>query len=362
MLKEELLLAWWRLRRLPGVGTVTVNEIRSGLSAPSDLLSLNEQDLIRAGLKPAAAAAYFSDDALSDGFDRVKDWCSLPQQGVLLVGEPPVPEALSSLRDAPVMLWYRGQLSALQQPMLAIVGSRAATPAALEWTTQVAEAVAAAGVTVVSGLALGIDGAAHKGAVRSGRTIAVMGTGPDRIYPARHQRLAQDILREGLLLTEFPPGTAPQARQFPSRNRIISGLCQTVLIVEASVQSGSMITARLAADQGRDVLAMPGAVNNPLSAGPHQLIRDGALLVENAEQILEAMDLSLPLSGTPANHSATHPEPPPALVTMVDYSTTATDVIGLRAGLSPSELMTQLLELELNGWIRQQPGGYVRLR
>ena len=127
-----------------------------------------------------------------------------------------------------------------------------------------------------------------------------------------------------------------------------------------------MITARLAADQGRDVLALPGAVNNPLSAGPHQLIRDGALLVENAEQILEAMDLSLPLSGTPAthsaNHSASHPEPPPPLVTLVDYSTTATDVIGLRAGLSPVELMPQLLELELNGWIRQQPGGYVRLR
>ena len=358
MLTEELLLAWWRLRRLSGVGTVTVNEIRAGLSSPAELLSLSESDLIAAGLNPKHAAAYFTENDLSEGFGALQRWCAVDSQRVLLAGEAPYPESLSSLRDAPVFLWYRGNPEALKQPMLAIVGSRGATPAALEWTERVAAEVADTGVTVVSGLALGIDGAAHRGAVRSGRTVAVMGTGPDRIYPARHQGLAREILKQGLLLTEFPPGTAPQARQFPSRNRIISGLCQAVLIVEAGIQSGTMITARLAADQGRDVLAMPGAVNNPLAAGPHQLIRDGALLVENATQVLEALDLATPLAADPLRtHVAV-----PVLVTLVDYSTTATDVIGLRAQLHPADLMPQLMTLELEGWIQQVPGGYVRLR
>lgn len=358
MLTEELLLAWWRLRRLPGVGTVTVNEIRAGLSSPADLLSLTESSLVAAGLSPQAAVAYFTDPGLSSGFERLQHWCTGEQQGVLLAGVTPYPQALSSLRDAPPLLWYQGDLSALNDPGLAIVGSRGATPAALEWTERVAAEVAAAGITVTSGLALGIDGAAHRGAVRTGRTIAVMATGPDRIYPARHQGLAREITRQGLLLTEFAPGTAPQARQFPSRNRIISGLCQAVLIVEAGIQSGSMITARLAADQGRDVLAMPGAVNNPLSAGPHQLIRDGALLVENSAQVLEALGIFT--SNGPV--SSVHAQAVPVLVTLVDYSLTTTDVIGLRAQLPPAELMPQLMTLELDGWIQQIPGGYVRLR
>lgn len=366
MLTDELLLAWWRLRRLSGIGNVSLNDIRQNLTSPAELIDLTCNDLIGLGLNSVKAEQYVNDPSLSDEFDTLRDWCSMEGQGVLLAGVHPYPEALSSLRDAPILLWYRGDLSAFNAPMLAIVGSRGATPAALEWTRNTSATLAEAGISIVSGLALGIDGAAHTGALLSGlpnRTIAVMGTGPDIVYPARHRQLVRDIYkRGGLLLTEFAPGTKAQSRHFPSRNRIISGLSLATLVVEAGIRSGTMITARMAADHGRDVFALPGAVANPLSQGPHQLIREGALLVESASDILDALGLmpSSTLDLFKQGTSSRAQKSIPPLVTMVDYTPTTVDVIAIRSEYTIAELMPQLLQLELDGWLMQVPGGYCR--
>lgn len=368
MLTDELLLAWWRLRRIKGVGNIALNDLRQNLSSPAELIDLSYDDLVGLGVNSGKAEQYFNDPSLSDDFDLLINWCKSDGQGVLLAGVVPYPEALASLRDAPTVLWYRGNITALSDatPMLAIVGSRGATPAALEWTRNSAASLAEAGVTIVSGMALGIDGAAHAGALLTGKTIAVMGTGPDITYPARHRQLAQDICQQGLLLTEFQPGTKAQSRHFPSRNRIISGLSQATLVVEAGIRSGTMITARMAADHGRDVFALPGAIANPLSKGPHQLIREGALLVESAADILDALNFT---PNNTADLFASHQNEVrgnkskqniPELVSQVDYTPTAVDLIAIRAQLSIAELMPQLLQLELDGWLLQVPGGYCR--
>jgi len=404
MLTDEQLYAWWRLRHLKGVGNIAINELLSRLSHPADLLSASADDLIAYGIAPALAHQWLTDASAlysgrsstdssdlalnpAHGFAALQAWrahAEHPDQGVLFVGDPNYPPALASLRDAPTFLWYRGQLECLNKPMLAMVGSRGATPAALEWTRQQACLLAEAGVTVVSGLALGVDGAAHQGALMnpnvSAATIAVMGTGADIIYPSRHRPLGDEIAQRGLLLTEFSPGTGAQSRHFPSRNRIISGLCQATLIVEANLRSGTMITARMAADQGRDVLVLPGAVANPLARGPHQLIREGATLVENASDILEVMQtapmpqsthvqgIAKPKAEIPTQlaieTTATEPATtePPQLVSMIDFHVTPVDVIALRSGQAIASLLPALLQLELDGWIEQAPGGYCRKR
>jgi DNA processing protein len=402
---DTVLLSWWRLRRVKGLGNITLNEVRHALASPHDLPDCTRNDLIGLGLPPDAVDAWLHDPSLSSGFDQLTQWCSVSGQGVLLAGTGAYPESLSALRDAPIFLWYRGNLNALRQQGIAMVGSRGATPGAIEWTQNTAAALAGSGITVVSGLALGIDGAAHLGAVQEGgATIAVMGTGPDIIYPARHRALADNIIHNGLLLSEFPPGTRAQARHFPSRNRIISGLSCATVVVEAGIKSGTMITARLAADQGRDVLAVPGALANPLSAGPHQLIREGAMLVENADQILDTImplgqpslpgmrpsyqgadysnlsfdnltsdNLSPSAAALKTQSSNTQspdiqspvssaPEELPDLLNHIDFNPTPIDVIALRSTRTIPELMGELLQLELDGWLQQAPGGYCRQR
>lgn len=396
---RSTLLAWWRLRSISGVGNIALNEIRSRLTNAEALSQCSPRDLIQLGLKPEQADRWHNDAALSRGFEILEDWCQHPNQGLLLAGTAGYPESLNILRDAPIFLWYRGNLSALKQPAIAMVGSRGATAGALDWTIETAAELASAGMAVVSGLALGIDGAAHRGAVSTGATIAVMGTGPDIIYPAKHRSLAASIVEHGLLLSEFSPGTKAQARHFPSRNRIISGLSSATLVVEAGIKSGTMITARMAADQGRDVLAVPGALGNPLSRGPHQLIREGALLVENAQQILEAtLSTSMafqqphqqphqkqqqqlpghipqqpaltgftdtaenPSHAQSTNDPATSGAEAPELLTHIDFNPTPVDVIALRSARPISELLGELLMLELEGWVLQAPGGYCRVR
>lgn len=361
MLKDESLLAWWRLLRLPGVGLVSANAIRQRLNNPCDLARLTLADLVAYGLRPDAAQRWLTDSSLTAGFEAVVQWRQQPQCGVLLAGLAPYPDALSSLRDAPILLFYQGDLSVLQGPCVAMVGSRNPTPYAREWAQQTAKQLAAADVTVVSGLAVGIDGAVHQGAIDGGKTIAVLGSGLDVIYPAKHLGLAHMIVQHGLLLSEFPPGTAAHASHFPARNRIISGLSRATVVVEAAIKSGTLITARLAAEQGRDVMALPGAVTNPLSRGCHQLIRDGALLVESADDILREC-LSLPMQSQADLFAHGSTSAVPVLVSVIDYSLTPIDVIGLRSQLSMAQLLPELLELELQGWLQQVPGGYVRLR
>ncbi|MCY0965283.1 DNA-processing protein DprA [Parathalassolituus penaei] len=357
---QSLYRAWWRLARLPGVGTVTLSELRQNLQSPYDLPDQGVDLLAAAGLNPAACERWLHDASLDQGFDVLLNWCLQPGQGVLLAGMDHYPEALAALSDAPTFLYWRGQLALLDMPCVAIVGSRNPTPYARDWAFQCGRDLAAAGVCVVSGLALGIDGAAHEGALSTGTTIAVLGCGADVAYPKRHNNLMQRIAHQGLLLSEFAPGTQPLAAHFPARNRIVSGLCQAVVVAEAAVKSGSLITARLAASQGRDVMALPGAVTNPLSHGCHQLIRDGALLVQNASEVLEGVGI-FQLSVTHAPDSVVC-MPVPELVTLVDYQGTSVDVLAIRSGLAIAQLLPRLMEYELDGWLQKQAGGYRRLR
>lgn len=380
MLREELLKAWWKLTKLPGVGSVTVSDIRQQLSHPDELLSCTPQRLVAMGLKPQAAERWHSDSSLLNGFETLQTWCRFNGYGVLLAGVEPYPKALAVLRDAPTILYYHGNIECLKQPMVAMVGSRKPTEYAARWAQQTAQELAAAGVTVVSGLAIGVDGHVHQGAINGGgSTIAVMGSGPDVIYPQRHLGLAQMILQDGLLLSEFMPGTEPQSRHFPSRNRIISGLSLGTVVVEAAIKSGSLITARQAAEQGRDVFALPGLVTNPTSQGCHQLIREGAYLVQNTQDILQELGLStintteqvqFPFDEPPVAEKQPQPaaadtslqpqEPTPELVTHIDFEVTSTDVIAIRSDLPMAQLLPALMELELDGWIAQAPGGYQR--
>ena len=362
MLTDEQLLAWWRLGNVAGLGNIARNHIRSHLPSTQALVQCTAQDLIAMGVKQAAALSWQQDAHLSHGFDVLLHWRQQPDCGVLLAGVAPYPEILSSLPDAPIILYYQGQLEALQRPMVAMVGSRHATPYALDWTYHTAKNLAAQRITVVSGLALGVDAAAHAGAVETGCTIAVQACGLDQVYPLRHQSLAQKIRQQGLILSEFPLGTPPLPRQFPSRNRIVSGLSLGTVVVEAAVKSGSLITAKLAADQGREVFALPGAVTNPLSHGCHQLIRDGAILVQSSDDILQELRLSPSVQPAVLVERLQADANTPALLQHIDFTATTLDVIAERSGLSMAQLLPELLALELDHWLVQVPNGYQRQR
>lgn len=262
------------------------------------------------------------------------------------------PAALAAIADPPPVLWVRGDPAALTARAVAIVGSRAGTPYALAVAERLASELASRGILIVSGLARGVDSAAHRGALAAGgQTLAVMGCGADVMYPAEHRDLARDIERAGAVVSELVPGTPPQQQFFPLRNRIISGLSRAVLIVEAGEKSGSLITARCALDQGREVLAVPGNVLSGRNRGGHALIKDGAKIVETADDILE--ELGLPSLRTPP---ANAPEDP-VLAGLPAGEQCDLDVIAERTGLSSARLLPRLFELELAGLIRRVGGG-----
>lgn len=364
MLSTELLQAWWRLSALPRMGTVGLGHIRQKLPSAHALVDASAQDLIHLGLNPEQARRWEQDTSLLNGYEILAQWqqADPSNQGLLLAGVAPYPEALSSIKDAPTFLFYRGQLAALQQPMVAMVGSRNPTAYAQEWAQRCAGELATNAVSVVSGMAIGIDGCAHIGALQTGATIAVLGSGANVYYPKRHHQLAQEIQQNGLILSEFLPDTAPQARHFPARNRIVSGLSLACVVVEATTKSGSLITAKLAGEQGRDVFALPGAVTNPLSAGCHQLIRDGALLVRNSEDILLELGLHSQSSPPPTPSITNKPQNVPTLLHCIDFAPTEIDLIHQRSNLPMSELMAQLLQLEMDGWLAMSANGYMRIR
>jgi DNA processing protein len=278
----------------------------------------------------------------------------------LRLGEPRYPPLLASIYDPPLVLWVRGAVDALHAPSVAIVGARAATPGGCETARWLAADLASAGITVVSGLARGVDAAAHAGALETGRTAAVLGTGVDRVYPSAHARLADQVSAAGALVTEFVPGTGPHAHHFPMRNRIISGLCAAVVVVEAADKSGSLITARCALDQGRDVMAVPGAVRSGRNRGAHALLRDGARLVESAADVLE--ELGWP-AGAPRQRDAEPSAATDALLAAMPAGE-AVHLEHLAAALQapPASLLARLSELEVAGRIARVPGGrFVRV-
>ena len=280
--------------------------------------------------------------------------------GVLPWNDPRFPAALLAITDAPPVLWYRGSLEALHRPAVAIVGSRSASAVALEIAGQLAADLAARGVAVVSGLARGVDSAAHRGALRTGCTIAVLGSGVDNIYPPEHTSLARDITANGLVISEFPPGTAPLKFHFPMRNRLISGLSRAVVIVEASEQSGSLITAACALEQGRDVLAVPGNVLSGRNRGAHALIRDGAKIVECADDIVEELGWPGLVPRTPADTTSgeTSMTSGDSLLQLMRAGEPYDlDALAARAGVQGIRLLPRLLELELQGCVERVEGG-----
>jgi DNA processing protein len=270
------------------------------------------------------------------------------------------PTALATLADLPPALWYQGQLTVTQAPAIAIVGSRAASAVAIETASRLAADVAATGFVVVSGLARGVDSVAHRAALRTGRTIAVLGSGLDRVYPPEHRALAQDIAQTGLLVSEFPPGSPPLPHHFPMRNRLISGLSLGLVVIEASEKSGSLITASCALEQGRDVMVVPGNVLSGRNKGGHALLRDGAKIVESADDIVR----ELGWNGDPLvtqEELSSDCKKGSSVDRLIDEMTPGqpydVDELTALSGLEPKRLLPRLLELELRGFVRRAGGG-----
>lgn len=282
--------------------------------------------------------------------------------GIAAIGwsEPAYPPMLSAIVDAPPLLWVWGTASVLQAPAVALVGSRAGSPYALAVAERLAADLSACGVLVVSGLARGVDSAAHRGALTRGATLAVLGSGPDVVYPREHRNLAREIASTGAVVSELAPGTPPQPQFFPMRNRIISGLSRAVVVIEAGEKSGSLITARCALDQGRDVLAVPGNILSDRNRGGHALLRDGARIVESADDILDELGF-----GPTTGRSRADPAPSDAAVAVTDPvlgclspgESCDLDAIAERSGMAVSRLLPRLFELELRGLVRRAGGG-----
>ena len=298
--------------------------------------------------------------ALKDRAQAARERADAVGIKVLPWNDPRFPAALLAISDMPPVLWYRGVLDALRAPAVAVVGSRAATAVALETAARLGSDLAALGITVVSGLARGVDSAAHRGAIRSGRTIAVLGSGVDRIYPHEHATLAGEIGRAGLVISEYPPGTPPLAFHFPMRNRLISGLSRAVVVIEANEKSGSLITAACALEQGRDVMAVPGNVLSGRNRGAHALIRDGAKIVECVDDIVEELGWTRSAatgSGDVSREAQSSTSSDPLLRLM--HQGQAYDLDGLVAisGVDGVRLLPRLLELELHGLVQRIDGG-----
>jgi len=373
---DDNLRNWLRLSRTPALGGVGISRLIEQWGSASAALAAGQRAWARVGIADRAALAV----PAADDPEVVEDlaWLSAaPGRGLITCQDPDFPARLREIPQAPACLFYRGHRELMSTPQLAVVGARSATPQGLAIAHDFAATLAASGITVTSGLALGIDGAAHKGALSApgGTSIAICGTGLDRVYPAAHRQLAAELEQRGLLLSEFVRGTGPKRENFPRRNRLLSGLSLGVLVVEAARESGSLITARLAAEQGREVFAIPGSIHNPLARGCHQLIRQGAKLVESVDDIL--LELAAPLrawlqtpvaASTPAAlegaaAATTFTAQERRVLDLMGDAPVTSDFLALKLGWPAERLLPLLLELELAGHVSTRPDGSVmRLR
>jgi DNA processing protein len=352
--------AWLRLAFTPQLGPAQQRKLLAAFGGPQEVLDATPGQLSRAAGTPAAAA-------LSAGADaglvaQTLNWLREADNHLLTLAGERYPRPLLEIADPPVLLFAKGRVDLLGNPAVAIVGSRQATPRGLRDAEAFARAFSDVGLSIVSGLALGIDTAAHRGGLAGiGSTIAVVGTGLDKVYPARNRDLAHRLASEGLLLSEFPLGTPPLASNFPRRNRVISGLARGCLIVEAALPSGSLITARQALEQGREVFAVPGSIHSPVSKGCHWLIKQGAKLVETAEDVLEEIGLGSTATGKRPDEEepALQAEESAVLVAM-SFAPVDVDTVCERAGLTPDAASSILLKLELDGYVSRLPGGLLQ--
>lgn len=357
---EPDLASWLRLAFTPGVGPRTAAALAERFGAPASIFTTPPAELAAlAGARIARALSAPLPPALAAARDAALDWAGQDGNAILTPGHAGYPAALRQLPDPPAVLYIKGRRELLATPGLAIVGSRNASIDGERNARAFAHAISGCGVTICSGLALGIDTAAHEGALAgSGSTVAVIGTGPDLVYPARNRLLAHRIAQEGCIVSEYPPGTPVRPDNFPRRNRIISGLSQGVLVVEAAARSGSLITAHCAAEQGRDVFAIPGSIHAALSKGCHALIKQGAKLVDSANDILMEMNLAPCVPNAPQvfHHSDMHTQ----LLGVLDGGISDPYALAGRTGYAPEFVITQLLMLELDGHVERLPGNMFR--
>jgi DNA processing protein len=367
---------WLRLACVPGLGPQRQRDLLAAFGLPRHIFAAGRSALaaVVGGEIAGAVLATAPDETIG----RTLAWAAEPGSHILTLGDPAYPRNLFDIADPPVLLYVKGDPALLARPGIALVGARSSTAGGEANAEAFARALAGHGLVVVSGLALGIDAAAHRGALAAGSTgagtVAVIGTGIDRIYPARNATLARAIAADGAIVSEFPLGTPPLQHNFPRRNRLIAGLAEGVLVVEAALGSGSLITARLATEHGREVFAIPGSIHSPLSRGCHRLIRDGAKLVETAEDVIEELrgrlgwpaPVAAALPAARRRRDAPTPAPQTALalggdaahvLEAIGHDPVNIDTLAARCGLTVDALYAILLPLELEGRLAKLPGG-----
>lgn len=366
-LGEEVAL-WVRLQQTPGVGSETARKLLSAFGLPDHIFSSSFSTLQKIVSERIALALTAPIDEKTKALtEETLAWATQPGNHLITLADEDYPTTLLNIADPPIMLYVKGRRDLLSRPAIAVVGSRNATTQGIANAERFSETLSRAGLTIISGMALGIDTAAHQGGLRGvhhdgGSTIAVIGTGADSVYPARNRALAHQIAEAGCIVSEYPLGTPPIAANFPRRNRIISGLSQGVLVIEAAAQSGSLITARMAAEQGREVFAIPGSIHSPLSKGCHQLIKQGAKLVESAQDILEELGhLSIGGAVVPGTSAQTVPNPETrALLTAMGFDPVDANTLAVRCSMDAATLSAQLLTLEMDGLVETLPGAIYR--
>ncbi len=404
MKTEDDLQSWIALWRVSGVGSKSFQKLLANIGDPKSVFSSNISTLTQAGISEKLAHAILYDKTSHEASNADIEWLNAAQDHhIITIQCNEYPELLKRISDPPPLLYVHGQLSLLKDPQIAIVGSRNPTQGGSNNAYEFAKHLGQTGFCITSGLALGIDGSAHRGALEAKTpTIAVIATGIDRVYPAKHREMAHHIAAHGAIVTEFPLGTQPKSGHFPRRNRIISGLSYGTLVVEAAQQSGSLITARLAMEQNREVFAIPGSIHNPLARGCHQLIKQGAKIVENAQDIMEEMarvididTLSGEQQSSPATdsihikdnnkkhsskinnehspqHIDTHTDKlhtdnidneQEIILKEMGYDPISIDQLVIQTGIDTAALSASLLMLELQNYIASNGGGtYTRLK
>ncbi len=382
MKNNEELHYWVSLLRVPGVGPKNFQKLLTAFDSPKAVFAASLDNIKKAGVRQSVAESI--KDISTDNAKADMDWLlSADDHHIITLDCKEYPQLLKQISNPPPLLYVHGHYSLLHDPQLAIVGSRNPTQGGKTSAYDFAKYLAQSGLCINSGLALGIDGVAHQGALDAGApTIAVIATGIDRVYPARHRDLAHKIVDQGAIVSEFPIGTQPRAENFPRRNRIISGLSHGTLVIEAALQSGSLITARLASEQGREVFAIPGSIHNPLARGCHQLIRQGAKLVETAQDIFDEMasviDLNSVATGGRPSHSDQQKEIEPLnnghgktglddsqqlLLDKMGYDPVQIDQLVPRTEMTVEEISAMLLILELQNYVSASGNGtYTRIK
>ncbi len=367
--------AWLTVSQAPGIGLIKLHKLLNQIGPPEDIIKAKQHELHKAELDEKTIR--FLRNPLPDKIDSNLKWMETPNHTIRTLHCRQYPEGIKELKDAPPLLFIKGNENLLKEPQIAVVGSRQPTPGGQTNAKEFSRDIAKAGLLINSGMALGIDTIAHETALASGSTtVAVIATGPDKIYPAKNKRLAEHIAQQGVLVSEFPVGTTPVRANFPRRNRLISALSLGVVVIEASVQSGALITARLAAEQGKDVFAVPGSIHNPKAQGCHHLIQQGAKLVQKTEEILLELKPQLEQhlrkkeeSKTPnddrdepehhrAKLSNTHEE----VLQAMGYDPVDVDTLAMRCRLPAQTVSVALLTLEVESCVVEENGIYTRIK